>query len=116
MDEYEYASEMAIRFLQRQVRQREGRDVSLDKIICDPDLVAEFDTLAARLASGFNPIEYRWVALGLRKARRLTPSTEVVEIPQLEELGITKVIRPSRLPAGQGLYPFRCGLRGRFRW
>ncbi len=107
-DEYEYASEMAIRFLQRDVHQREGREVSLDKIICDPDLAAEFDELATKLASGFDPIEYRWVALGLRKARRLTPNTEAVEIPQLEGLGSTKTVRSSRLPTEQGLYLFRC--------
>jgi site-specific DNA-methyltransferase (adenine-specific) len=109
IDEYEYASEMAVRFVQRQVQEREHCEASLDKIICDPELAAEFDRLASRIASGFSPIEYRWVALGLRKAaRRLTASTEVVELPKLEMLGSTKTVRPSRLPTEQGLYLFQC--------
>ena len=48
------------------------------------------------------------MALGLRKARRLTPNAESVELPNLELLGTTKSIRPSRLPTEQGLYLFRC--------
>lgn len=107
-DEFEYASEMAIRFVQRGVKDQEGREVSLDKIICDPDLAAAFDETASRLAHGFTSLEYRWLALGLRKARRLTPNAEAVELPNLEFLGTTKSIRSSRLPTEQGLYLFRC--------
>lgn len=107
-DEFEYASEMAIRLVQRRVKDQEGREVSLDKIICDPDLAARFDEFASKLATGFTPLEYRWLALGLRKARRLTPNAESVELPNLELLGTTKSIRPSRLPMEQGLYLFRC--------
>jgi hypothetical protein len=107
-DEFEFASEMAIRFVQRRVRQSENREVSLDKIICEPDLVREFDRIAGQLASGFTPLEYRWLALGLRKARRLAPNTQLVELPKLEEIGSTKVIRASQLPTDQGLYLFRC--------
>jgi len=107
-DEFEYASEMAIRHVQRHVQEKEKRDVSLDKIICDPDLAAEFDRIAGQLASGFTPLEYRWVALGLRKARRLTANAESVELPKLDPLGSTKSIRPSRVPTDQGLYLFQC--------
>ena len=88
-DEFDYASEMAIRYVQRHVQEEEKRDVSLDKIICDPDLAAEFDRIAGQLASGFTPLEYRWVALGLRKARRLTANAESVELPKLDPLGST---------------------------
>ena len=107
-DEFEYASEMAIRFVQRRVKEQEGREVSLDKVICDPDLAARFDEIASKLAQGFNPLEYRWLALGLRKARRLNPNAETVELPKLELLGTTNSIRSNRLPTDQGLYLFRC--------
>ena len=40
---------------------------SLDEILCDPRLAAEFDGMAARLAPGFSSLEYRWAALKLRK-------------------------------------------------
>jgi hypothetical protein len=107
-DEFEYASEMAIRFVQRDVQRKEGREVSLDRIICDPDLASEFDRIASQLAFGFTPLEYRWLALGLRKAHRLKPTSETVDLPRLELLGNTKTVRASRLPAEEGLYLFRC--------
>ena len=65
-DEFEYASELAVRHLQR------TKNVSLDQIICDPELAQEFDDFAKLLAPGkHSPLEYRWVALGLRKAGKL---------------------------------------------
>jgi site-specific DNA-methyltransferase (adenine-specific) len=64
---YRFASEMAVRFMER----RDG--VTLDDIICDPQLAAEFDKLAEALSPGFSPLEYRWAALGLRKISRLSP-------------------------------------------
>ena len=67
-DEFEFSSEIASRYVQEQVRKQGRGDVSLDKIICDPDLAAEFDEIAARLAPGFAALDYRWVALGVRKA------------------------------------------------
>jgi hypothetical protein len=66
-DQYRFASEMAVRFMER----RDG--VSLDDIIADPELAREFDALAARIVPGHTPLEYRWAALNLRKARRLKP-------------------------------------------
>lgn len=38
---------------------------SLHEILCDPSLCSEFDRLAATLAPGFTPFEYRWAALKL---------------------------------------------------
>ena len=54
--DYRFAAEMAIRFLER----RDG--ISLDSIICDPQLAAEFDAYAARIAPGYSPLQYRWAA------------------------------------------------------
>jgi site-specific DNA-methyltransferase (adenine-specific) len=52
---------MSARYLERR------RGVSLDDLICDPDIAAEFDKLASELAPGFTSLEYRWAALALRK-------------------------------------------------
>ncbi len=64
-DEYRFAAEIAVRFIER-------RDsVSLDSIICDPGTVAEFDKVAERIAPGYSPLQYRWAALNIRKAKGL---------------------------------------------
>lgn len=108
-DEFEFSSEMAVRFVQEQVSQREARAVSLDKIICDPDLAAEFDRIAERLAPGFAPLDYRWVAFGVRKASgRYASKAKTVDLPEFDVLGSTKGIKSSRIPTDQGLYLFRC--------
>jgi hypothetical protein len=66
-EDYRFASEIAARYLERQ------KSVTVDEIICDPELVREFDAIAADLAPGFLPLQYRWAALNLRKAKRLKP-------------------------------------------
>ena len=63
-DDYEFASEIAIRFLER----RDG--VTLDHVICEPARVREFDELAARIAPGYTPLQYRWAALRVRDLRQ----------------------------------------------
>lgn len=100
-DEFEYASELAVRHLQL------TKNVSLDKIICDPELAREFDGYAARIAPGYTPLEYRWGALGLRKAGRLRKgkATEI-EVPDLENIGRVPRIKASALPQSSGLYLF----------
>jgi len=108
-DEFEFSSEIAIRYVQEQVRSREDRDVSLDKIICDPDLAVEFDKIAARLAPGFSPLDYRWVALGVRKAAgRYSSKAQSVKLPDFNILGPTTSVRASTIPVDQGMYWFRC--------
>jgi predicted HicB family RNase H-like nuclease len=100
-DEFEYAPELAVRHLQLM------KDVSLDRIICDPDLAEEFDRYAMQLAPGFTPLDYRWVALGWRKAGRMRKDLENrVEVPKLEPVcGVTQ-LKASSLPKTGGLYLF----------
>ncbi len=43
---------------------------SLDEIFCDPEKATFFDRTAKRFAPGFEPSQYRWAALRLRKASR----------------------------------------------
>ena len=45
-----------------------GNANSLDEILCDPALAAEFDAKAQQFAPGFTSLQYRWAALTLRKA------------------------------------------------
>ena len=66
-DDFEYASELAVRHLQR------TKNVSLDQIICDPELAKEFDEFAKLLTPGkHSPLEYRWVALQIHRSGKVT--------------------------------------------
>ncbi|MDP1660908.1 MAG: toxin-antitoxin system HicB family antitoxin [Phycisphaerales bacterium] len=102
-DAYEHASEIAVRYVQRAFKE-DGKEPSLDRIICDPELAKEFDKAAARISPGFQPLDYRWVALGLRKANRLKAASELVEAPKLELVGAVSSKLIASLPAAPGLY------------
>lgn len=101
IDEFEYASELTVRFLQEQ------KSVSLDRIICDPELAEEFDGYAAMLSPGFSPLEYRWGALRIRKAGRSGGKAGNADIiPQLDRLGRAASFRLGKVSAAGGLYLF----------
>ena len=108
-DEFEFSSEIAVRVVQEQIWNRESRRASLDRIICDPDLAVQFDEVAARLAPGFCPLDYRWVALGVRKAAgRYTSEAKSVDLPRFDSLGTVRNLKASRIPEEQGVYIFSC--------
>jgi DNA modification methylase len=69
MDGYSFAAEVAMHQLGIEF------GVTLDGLLCNPELAARFDELAAAYAPGYSSFEYRWAALALRKrakkARRL---------------------------------------------
>ncbi len=75
-DAYLFASEIA---LQRMLDS--PRAESLDGILCDPDLAAEFDAIAGEYAPGYSPFQYRWAALKLRKQAKLARSRGAVLVP-----------------------------------
>ena len=101
IDDFEYASELAVRYMQQR------KDVSLDQIICDPELAEEFDTYATRLAPGFSPLQYRWAAFGLRKAGRLGKKVDQIgKLPELESFGRVRGIELGKIPDIGGLYLF----------
>jgi len=101
IDEFEYASELTVRLLQEQ------KGVSLDRIICDPELAEEFDGYAAMLSPGFSPLEYRWGALRIRKAGRLGGKAEGIgKIPPLDGLGRAASFRSGKVSEVGGLYLF----------
>ena len=81
VDQYQYGSEMAVRYVQRKEFEHSCQEVSLDTIICDPILAAAFDDFANRIAPGFTAFEYRWAALSLRKAGRYMKDAMAIEVP-----------------------------------
>lgn len=64
MDSYSDASEAALRLISLDY------GMTLDEMLCSPHAAMEFDRMAAMLAPGFSPMEYRWAALTLRKRSR----------------------------------------------
>jgi len=100
-DEYRFAAEIAARFIER-------RDsLSLDDVICDPVLVAEFDRFAADISPGYTPLQYRWAAFNLRKAKRLAPELLGRVAPPIRVLAFRAAeLDLSQIPTEQGLYLF----------
>ena len=99
--EYRFASEIAIRFLERRDQ------ITLDRILCDPVRAAEFDTNAAKIAPGFSSFQYRWAALNLRKRRKLQPELlgKVVAPETVISCSITE-LEAEQIPVRSGLYLF----------
>jgi hypothetical protein len=100
-DAYRFAAEMAARHMER------CDGVTLDDVLCDPSLAAEFDKLAASIAPGFTPLQYRWSALNLRKQNRLKPEllARVAPPKHVVTVPITG-LNLKMIPAEQGLYVF----------
>jgi site-specific DNA-methyltransferase (adenine-specific) len=65
LDAYDFAAEIGWRFTNDKFH-----GPSLDEILCDPEKAAYFSRVAGRFAPGFEPAQYRWAALRLRKASR----------------------------------------------
>jgi hypothetical protein len=103
VDQYQYASEMALRYIQRE-QARQGREVSLDIVICDPVLATAFDGFASLLAPDFTGFQYRWAALALRKAGRYMKEALSEEVPRFRDLGRASSLDIERVPETQGLY------------
>lgn len=81
-DDFMFASEIAWQTLLNQ-----NAATSLDEILCDPSLAAEFDRRATALAPGHSPLEYRWAALKLRKEAKFARGRAAVLRPpgQIEQ-------------------------------
>ena len=99
--EYRFASEVAIRYLERKY------DCSLDDVVCTLQWATEFDAIAESIAPGFSPLQYRWAALNLRKRKLLQPEN-VVRVVQAEavELGRIDELNLNDVPRQQGVYVF----------
>jgi predicted GIY-YIG superfamily endonuclease len=104
-DEYQYAAEIAARFVQDKCEQSIGR------LLCDPVRRAEFDTAALAVAPEVEAYQLCKAAFGLRKARRLQPelvvrvadwNKEVVTLSAAEIAANGKLV-----PDSPGIYIFR---------
>lgn len=108
IDDFEFASEMALAHMRSKLASDFPNGLSLDRIICDPLLAREFDKIASELAPDFTPLEYRWAALGVRKAAgRYAKQAEGADLVDFERLGSTKGVRASQIPEAPGIYIFR---------
>ena len=93
-DKYMFASEIAW-----QMMLDDKSATSLDEILCDPDLAAQFDKTARRFAPGHKPLDYRWAALKIRKeakfartrAKVLTPPTRMGKMLPIDELNVSNL-------------------------
>lgn len=106
MDQYLFASEVAVRLLQDQEFFERQRFISLDHILCDPDLGQRFEALARMIAPGFESIDYRWAALTLRKSQNRSGAE--IEWPTFERIGSRQSIRASAVPRSAGFFWMRC--------
>lgn len=101
LGDYQFASEIAARFLEQRSQ------VTLDQILCDPQLGAEFDALAAQISPGFTSLQYRWAALSLRKQKRLRPELigHIVTATEVRMIHLDE-IKLENMPVEQGIYIF----------
>jgi len=112
LDTYSFAAEMALRYVQDRVYRDEQRELTLDKLLCNPKLATEFDELARRIVPGLTSIQYRWAAMALRKARRLPKGP--MDLGLFQNPGWMEDIKPSTLPITRGLYWVEIGDRSAF--
>jgi len=98
-DGYQYAAEIAVRVLQR------TKGVSLDRMICDPELAAQFDAIALRLINE-TVLKLRWAALNLRKTHNLRPISDDATNYDLVSAGPVRSINLEGLADMPGLYVF----------
>lgn len=105
LDDCRFASEIAVRTLQR------TKGITLDRILCDPNLAAEFDSIAQALVDESSALKLRWAALNLRKTHQLKPLDSIGPIYDLVSAGPVKRIDLDALPKLMGTYVFYDGNR-----
>ena len=88
-----FASEIAWRQLSNKYA------LSLDEMFCDPRIATQFDEIAAGFAPGFQPLDYRWAALKLRKES--SAARKRAKRFSAKEFGIDKLAAKS-LKSGDG--------------
>src|SRR5205823_3327903 len=96
-DEFAFAVEFAARDLDYR------RGASIDDILCDLGLSAEFEAIARRIAPGHTLFEYRWAILSIRKAGRHSNKTDV-RVPDLTEHMRLLKDPLDRVPETSGVY------------
>jgi site-specific DNA-methyltransferase (adenine-specific) len=105
VESWTFASEWAMRHLQRELVRESDRLIALDEILCNPEYAARFDALVARIKPGFNPLEYRWAALSLRKKGKAKPAPSDLTVGLERQIPLAEAHQD--MPAGPGLYLIR---------
>ncbi len=100
---YIFASEIAWRKI------LDRFDLSLDEILCDDRIAAQFDAIAAQFAPGYTPFEYRWGAMKLRKegmnARtRAENFRKELKVRKLSDAVSLRELDYDQIPDGPGVY------------
>lgn len=108
MEQYDFASEMALARISR----NGSRGATVDDILCTPQLASQFDRLAKGFAPGFTQLEYRWAALSLRKRagawrRKLRTSRVDWSREALPDAIACRQLKPERLQGTPGVYLLR---------
>lgn len=104
MEQYEFASEVAVRLLQDKVFHKEGSWVSLDDILCEPKLGRRFLGIAESITPGFQELDYRWAALSIRKAMNTRVKREDLERPVFTSLGTAESFFIDSVPEQAGFF------------
>lgn len=99
-DRYAFAAEIGVRVLQR------SSGVSLDQVVCDPELRRQFDELAQRLSPEEPVLKLRWAALNLRKTHRLKPGDVHGPEYDLVSAGPVERVNLDEIPTFPGTYVF----------
>lgn len=104
LDQYLFASEIALRLVQDEEWLGRTRYVSLDRILCEPTLSYRFDQFARSIIPGFAPSDYRWAAIALRKAQnRPAPLTRTNKVA-FDMFGRLDSLVPGDMPPAASLY------------
>ena len=99
-DPFLFASEIALQ------RLLDDSAESLDEVLCDPLCAATFDDIAASLAPGYTPLQYRWAALKLRKQAAVarTRGAVLAAPKRLGKAQLLDDINWRRIPEKPGMY------------
>ncbi len=100
-EEYRFASEIAIRHIERKLNR------TLDDVLCSESLLNDFDEICAGLCKGFTKLQHRWAALRLRKSRSIPPEilSHAVPSASVSLIKADKIVI-EEIPNSSGLYLF----------
>ncbi|XAM01598.1 N-6 DNA methylase [Phycisphaeraceae bacterium D3-23] len=99
---YVFVSQNVLRAVQRSLHNELGTEPSIDRILCNPGWAARFDDLASEVTAHieqFDPIEFRWAVLFVRKRNKSWAEREATSI--LNHQG--NLFMPD-VPGGAGIY------------
>jgi hypothetical protein len=102
-DPYKYVAETAARITEDRHR------TTVDRILCDPAMRADFDGLASQFRTDASAKDIRLAAMSLRKAKQLQPSVAQKLLPpsRIIRLSVTAIRADgSQVPRAPGTYVF----------